>query len=175
MATSFAAADVNLNNATIGESPACRQAFVSLGLRRIIARLTADSAATSNTTLAPVSDLGFQVEAGRRYKFRYHLPCSANAAGGNKLDLNGGSATVTSIEATAVVATATATADVKVRVTALNTSIPSTAANTRVEIEGTLLASNTGTVVIQHAQNASNAAASTLFAGGTVEVEDISA
>lgn len=171
MAGSFQAADIALNAFSPGNPPSVRQAAVSLGLRRIVARLTADVSATSSTTLAAVSDLSFQVEQGRRYKFRFHLPCTANAAGGNKVDLAGGSATITSIETHAILVTASAIATV--RGTALNTSIAATAANTAVILEGVLLAATTGTITLQHAQNASNAAASTLYAGGTLEVEDI--
>lgn len=171
MAGSFQAADAALNALGPGNVPGVRQAAVALGMRRVLTRLTADVSATSSTTLASVSELAFTVEAGRRYKFRYHLPCTANAAGGNKVDLAGGSATVTSIETHAILTAASAIATV--RGTALNTSIAATAANTAIILEGVLLASNTGTVTLQHAQNASNAAASTLYAGGTLEVEDI--
>lgn len=169
MAGSFQAADAALNAFFPGNPPGVRQAAVSLGLRRIVARLTADVTANS-TTFANVSDLSFQVEAGRRYAFRMFLPALSDATGGAKVDFAGGSATVTSIRGVARLTTASAVATVAQ--TALNTSLGGAAAHTMLEVEGELLASATGTVTVRYAQQAANAT-STIYAGGRIEVEDI--
>lgn len=171
MATSLKAVDSALNVIGLGRPPAVRQAMVATGARTMTAYLTAAVAKTSDTTLAAVSELAWDAETGRRYKFRYVLPSTANAAGGTKFDIAGGSATASSVVGVAQIYAAAAVA--VVAQAALNTALGATAANVLNVIEGQLTCSANGTVVLQFAQNASNGAASTLLAGGFVEVTDI--
>lgn len=173
MATSFAAADANLNALSPGNTPAVRQAAVAQGLRRIVGRVTTQIDRTSATASAD-SQLGFQVEQGRTYAFRYNLITTCAAAGGIRISLNGGNATASSVAALYKAALAAGTSAPAAKVTALATEFaPTAAAYDGVEIVGVITASNTGLLTLAVGQQSASGTSSVLV-GSTFEVEDIS-
>ena len=127
MATSFQSADAALNALGPGNVPGVRQAAVSLGLRRVKGRVTTQIDRTSATPSAD-SQLSFQVEAGRRYAFHFKLLTNCAAAGGIRINLNGGTATVTSVAAHYKASLAAGTSHPTATVSALNTDFAPTAA-----------------------------------------------
>lgn len=116
---------------------------------------------TSDTTLANISGLSVNVTAAGKYNFRAHLTGTADAAGGIKVAL-GGTATATSLQATAwnwsgstinAVSSATALA------TALGAA---TAVYTDIIIEGSIVVNAAGTLTVMAAQNVSDVTSTTV-------------
>lgn len=172
MATSFQSADAALNALSPGNVPGVRQAAVSLGLRRVKGRVTTQIDRTSATPSAE-PQLSFQVEAGRTYAFRFDFITTCAAAGGIRINLNGGTATASSVAAHYEARTATAVATANV--TALNTDFaPAAAAHLGVTITGVVTASNTGPLTLSVGQQSASGTSSILV-GSTFEVEDITA
>lgn len=125
---------------------------------------------TSDTTLANVTNLSRDVEAGKKYKFRAVLFTSSNVASGVKAAI-AGTATATAIVYEALVWNAAALA-AQTRATALATAVGGVTAVTAalVIIEGTITVNAAGTLTVQFAQNASGGTASSVLVGSTLEV-----
>lgn len=136
-----------------------------------IALSTAQTDVTSSTTLANVTGLVTETLTPGTYRFRINLSTTANAAGGIKVAFKFGTASMlTSIEAVgktfAAAANTTARANTATDQASL---VASTSAVLGVDIEGVLVVAQTGTLQLQMAQNASNAAATSVFANSKME------
>lgn len=128
---------------------------------------------TSNTTLANMSVPSPTLFAGRSYIFRVRLHTTSNVAGGIKFQLTTTSLTTTSCIYSTKIYEGTTLAS-NTRTTAFDTPIGITAVTVAyVEIEGSFTVNAGGTIRIDFAQNASNAAASTLLAGSSLEIVEI--
>jgi hypothetical protein len=132
-----------------------------------------EATAATTTTLGNVTGLSVSVVSGNTYSFRAHLFVDASAAGGGKFAI-GGTATASSI-----IYTVRGTADsngasiMSDRETALGGSAsfegPTAAV---VTIEGTLVASGSGTLTVQFAQMIASGTSSVLT-GSTFRVEQL--
>jgi hypothetical protein len=115
----------------------------------------------SNTTLANVVGLAVTLVPGT-YLVEGYLSCSAAATPGIKLNLNGGTATVTTFLADTWVYNGT-TLSGETNVTAITSNLFSAAvAATVIEIGGVLVVTAAGTIQMQAAQSVSNATATTI-------------
>jgi hypothetical protein len=119
----------------------------------------------SSTTLTAIPGLTANVQAGATYLISIHLNGSANVAGGAKVAF-GGTAAASAFNMTTWNYNGTTTNAVT-NVTSLASSLTAvTAVYTDIVAEGTLVVSTAGTLILQMAQNASNAAATTIAANG---------
>jgi hypothetical protein len=124
---------------------------------------------TSDTTLANVTNLTRNVEAGRTYAFTAVLYTTSNSGGGVKAAI-GGTATATSIIYQADVLDGSTQASVgTARATSLGTAVGDVTAVTaaRITISGTIVVNAAGTLTVQFAQNASNGTASSVLVNST--------
>lgn len=130
-----------------------------------VANATAQTDVTSSTTLANVTGLVTETLSPGSYRFRVVLSTTANSAGGIKVAFKFGTASMlTSIEAVAKAFTASAVAVARANTATDQASlIASTAAVIGVEVEGILVVAASGTLQLQMAQNASNAAATSVY------------
>jgi len=121
---------------------------------------------TSDTTLANVTGLTRNVEAGRTYSFEAVLYTTSNVAGGVKAAISG-TATATSIVYEGI--TTDAGASTQSRATTLGNAIGAVTAVTaaRITITGTIVVNAAGTLTVQFAQNTSNGTASSVLVGST--------
>lgn len=129
---------------------------------------TSDLTKTSDTTLATVPGLSLALTAGKTYSCFGHLRVSAGAAGGVKVRI-----------ATSDTLTGTFTAfnganyngtTINARTSAANltTNIgAATAVSTDIDLSGSIVVNAAGTIVVQAAQNASDAATTTIGQGST--------
>lgn len=136
------------------------------------ARVSTQFDATSNTTLANITGLTSTLVAGKFYKFEAILYTTSNSAGGVKFAV-AGTATATNIIYEGVTTDAGLTT--QGRGTALATSVGAVTAVTAgyTRITGTIQCNAAGTLTIQFAQNASNAAASSVLVGSTFQVTQL--
>lgn len=128
----------------------------------------------TNATLATVTGLTRNVEAGRTYAFRAVLQTTAVATGGVKFAVSGtATATAISYEGTmasgAVIATQT-------RATALDTTVCASTTTTAgtCYIEGVIQVNAAGTFLLQFAQNNTDASASSVLANSYFQLIPIS-
>ena len=131
---------------------------------------------TSDTTLANVTGLSRNVEAGRAYGFEATLYTTSNTAGGIKCAI-GGTATATSVIYDAVITQNGAmVAPGTTRATALATAVAdvTNVSAAKVKITGTIVISGAGTLTVQFAQNASNGSASSVLINSTFRLFPIS-
>jgi hypothetical protein len=137
----------------------------------LVARVASDVAITSDTTLAAVTGMSIAVEAGKTYAFEVNLYTTSNTSGGVKIAI-AGTATATAITYDAAFTSAAAVA-LAARQTALGGSGVGVTAVTvaNVRITGTITVNAAGTLIVQGAQNASNAAATTFLRGSTMRAE----
>lgn len=136
-----------------------------------VALSTAQVDVTSSTTLVNATGMVTDELAPGTYRFRIHLSTTANAAGGLKVGLKFGTPSMlTSIESSSRAFTASAVAVSRVTTaTDAASLIASTSAVINAVIEGTLVVAVAGTLQVQFAQNASNAAATSVYAGSYLE------
>jgi len=118
----------------------------------------------TNTVLAAITGMSVTLTAGAIYYFEIFLFTSCPAAGGAKVDLNGGSATATTIRAQHELWLG-ATINTNAQVSALNTSTGVTAAIDRIKIFGMISVNAGGTFIPQFAQNAASGTSSVLIDG----------
>lgn len=140
------------------------------GLRK---RVSTQFDATSTTTLANVTGLTFNVEAGKPYGFSATIFTTSNVAGGVKLAI-GGTATATSIIYKGESDNGGTITDT--RVTSLGSVVCAVTAATveDCEIKGTILVNAAGTITVQFAQNVSNGTASSVLVGSRFYLEPLS-
>jgi hypothetical protein len=130
----------------------------------LVATSTAQLDKTNDTGLATITGLSLTLQAGTTYPFEIILLTTAGAAGGVKVDLNGGTATATTLNWNATFSTATTIAN-STDATALATTAGSTAAVLRIVIAGTITVNAGGTFAPRFAQNVSNGTTSSVFVG----------
>lgn len=138
-------------------------------------RVTAQFDKTSSTTLSAITGLSATLVAGASYYFEITLHVSANAAGGTKYDLNGGTATATALVAEYILTdNGTLANTITSRQTTLAGSVGQTGTTAGMcVIRGLITVSAAGTFIPQFAQNASNAAASSVLVGSTMVLHRI--
>lgn len=127
-------------------------------------------AKTTDTTLANITGLTRNVEAGRTYTFRAELDTTAAVTGGVKFAVSG-TATATSINYSGVLLDGT-TVLANTRATALNTTVCAVTTSTAGTciIKGTIVVNAAGTLTLQFAQNASDAGASTVLVNQSLQL-----
>ncbi len=137
---------------------------ISQRVRRNTTQLASDT-----TTLVADTQLSANLTAGKKYSFRIVYYFTTVNTSGVKVDLNGGTASMTSIQASmlmwnlstpALLATGTA------ETTALNTAIGITVSGTNVmvEINGGMVCNAGGTFIPRFAQNAETGSAESITA-----------
>jgi len=129
---------------------------------------------TSSATLSDVTGLSVNVAAGRTYRFEAYLYTTSNVAGGVKFAI-AGTATATNIIYQATNVSANTLVGTTARATALATAVGDVTAVTAAYciITGTITVATAGTLTVQFAQNAGNAAASSVLVGSTFSVVDV--
>lgn len=130
----------------------------------------------ANTTLADIPDLAKNVQAGKKYKYRFFGMVAADATGGSKFAI-AGTATATDNRYITKCINLSATPPVLLyggTQTALTGVSNGGAGGTvhMVEIEGTILVNAGGTIVPQFAQNAASGTSS-VQVGSSFEVKEI--
>ena len=136
------------------------------GKNVVQADVTASSGSTG-TTFTDVPGMTWNLVKGGKYRINGSLITAANAAGGVKVALTATGVTSLPVIVTEGVQAAALTAQ---RVTAFGSIFAATADVMRVEIDGYIEPNARGKLTLQFAQNASNAAASTLYKGSWVQV-----
>lgn len=128
---------------------------------------------TTDTTLANVTGLTRNVEAGRAYAFEAVLFTTSDVAGGVKAAISG-TATATSIIYEGL--TINAGLITQSRTTTLGNTVGAVTAVTAatIIIKGTIVVNAAGTLTVQFAQNASNGAASSVLVNSTFQLTPIS-
>lgn len=138
-----------------------------------VARQSADVTATTSTTLANLTGLVHTVNVGT-YRYRAHLQCLSTANGGTKVGFKFTNTTLTSIQNNSRAFTATGVACARTTTATDQASLQaSTAANTQIALEGTIVVSAAGTIQLQGAQNASHADTTTFYTGSTFELTQV--
>lgn len=141
-------------------------------LTGLTARVSTQFDKTSDTTLANVTGLSRNVEAGRTYAFIAVLYTSSNVAGGVKAAI-GGTATATSVIYEAEVKDGSTFATMgTARATALATAVGdvTTVTAAKITITGTIVVNAAGTLTVQFAQNASNGSASSVLVNSNLRL-----
>lgn len=136
----------------------------------------AATALAAVTTLQLVNACGFSgdnaVVGGRTYRFRAYLPCTVNGTSGVNLTWDAGSATVSAFNATGfnyVGSTVTV-----VQTTAIGTGTANAAAAyTTMMVEGSFVASGSGTFGPRIATNTGTATAPIILAGAYVSLTEV--
>jgi hypothetical protein len=140
--------------------------FTDAGIKRVSTQFD-----KTNDTLANVTGLSLNVAAGRTYTFRAVLHTTSDVSAGVKVAI-AGTATATAIVYEA--RTINAGAITQGRATALGTGVGGVTAVTAamIIIEGTITVNAAGTLTVQFAQNATNAAASSVLVGSSFMARD---
>lgn len=127
----------------------------------------------TNNTLANITGLTVDVRAGKTYSFEVVLYTTSNIAAGIQAAI-AGTATATAIIYEALVYNAALIA-AQTRAAALATAVGGVTAVTvaLIVIKGTITVNAAGTLTVQFAQNATNAAASSVLVGSTFKVDQI--
>lgn len=160
-----AAGVVEFNNGTTGT----KRWFAWAGTSRVTTQFD-----KTNNTLADITGLTVNLLASRVYTFEVVLYTTSNVAAGVKFAISG-TAGVTAIIYEAVVnQTAVDVATGTQRTTTLGTAVGDITAVTTAyaRITGTWSVSTAGTMTVQFAQNANNAAASSVLVGSSLTVFD---
>jgi hypothetical protein len=136
-------------------------------------RVTSDFSKTADTALASVTGLSATFLAATTYGFEAVLYVTCAAAGGFKVDLGGGSATVTSMIAD-FLSIDNATVRSQVQTTDLTTLGYNTAGSAttpvKLVISGTITVNGAGTFIPRFAQSSSNATPSVVLRGSRMSV-----
>jgi hypothetical protein len=136
----------------------------------VIRMVTSDFSKTSDTTLATITGLTANVVAGGLYKVRVFLNMVSNASGGTKIAMSG-TCTVSDMRLRLIrfgdVATTYG------NISALDSASGETVVHRALLLEGYVLINAAGTLLVQGAQNASNASPTTFYTGSSMELERI--
>lgn len=136
-------------------------------------RVTSDFSKTADTALAAITGLSATLLAATTYGFEAVLYVTCAAAGGFKVDLNGGAATVTSMIAD-FLSIDNATVRSQVQTDALATLGYNTSGSAttpiKLVISGTITTNGAGTFIPRFAQSSSNATASVVLRGSRMSV-----
>lgn len=130
---------------------------------------------TSNTTLSAITGLSATLVAGKTYEFRIVLHVTAGASGGVKFDLNGGSASATSLIANYILVDNSLNTNA---ITSRQTTLAGSAGNTGItsgilNIYGTITVNAAGTFIPEFAQNVSNGTTSSVLVGSYMVITQI--
>jgi len=130
---------------------------------------------TSDTTLANVTGLSAEVEAGKTYKFSATLYTTSNVAGGVKCAVSGTATATAIIYEAKVLETGVLKVPGTTRATALDTAVGDITAVTvaTVHVDGLITVNAAGTLTVQFAQNASNGTASSVLVGSNFSVMEV--
>lgn len=130
---------------------------------------------TSDTTLANVTGLSADVEAGKTYKFSATLYTTSNVAGGVKCAVAGTATATAIIYEAKVLETGVLKVPGTTRATALATAVGDITAVTvaTVHVDGLITVNAAGTLTVQFAQNASNGTASSVLVGSNFSVVEV--
>lgn len=147
--------------------------YTSITGRPMNAKVATQFDKTSSTTLSDVTGLTATLRAGRTYKFRAVLYTTSDVAAGVKFAI-AGTCTATAIRYEARVFNGAALS-AQTRAAALATAVGGVTAVTAAMciIEGIITVNAAGTLTVQFAQNASNAAASSVLTLSNLIVEDV--
>ncbi len=141
-----------------------------------ISRVLSTMSVASSTSLTAIPNLSAIVKAGKAYTFECMLWLTSPGAGGLNVDMNGGTATMTSFIATyTAINDNNSTGSVYAnRRTALSSVITFSGTNFQelYLLKGSFVVSGAGTFKPRFAQQTSDATASTVSAGSTLEVKD---
>jgi hypothetical protein len=166
-------------NLALGKTSGATQALDVNGFIIDIGKkyVTSDYSKTSSTTFGNITNLSVDVEAGKTYNFRAKLNITAGATGGHKYVV-AGTCTATDIRYRIVSKADGVLTDFainSVQQTALAGAGVGQAGSTAydTEIEGTITVNAAGTLVVQFAQNVSNATASVVKRGSTFFVTPV--
>lgn len=134
--------------------------------------VAANSAFSSNITLANLSGVAIPLTAGGAYAFIGEFPMSSGASGGVQFALNStNSLALTNLNMTAKLYPANGSPLIlNTTTSALGTALGSTAAFTMAELTGAFTVNTAGTLTVQAAQNASNGTSTTIFQNGFMQV-----
>lgn len=156
--------EVQTGNGSVSAAPVRRAMFS--------ARLASNFGATSTTTLAAITGLQANVEAGKTYGFRYSGWSDGLSSAGSKFGMSG-SATATGIRYVVSMISGAGVATPQQTAT-LGTGLGVTAfASGVTEISGTIVVNAAGTFGPYFAQNVSNGTASTVYGGASFELWEI--
>ena len=114
----------------------------------------------------------YAVVGGRTYRFRAVLPCTIDGTSGGKIDWSGGSATVSAFQATGWNYTASAVAMLKTT-TLAGLTMNAAAAYTMSVVEGSFVASSSGTFGPRFATFTGTATAPIIAAGAFVTLTEV--
>ena len=137
--------------------------------------VSTDFPKTSSTALAAITGLtSGTLAAGKAYAFDIWLYTTSNASGGIKVDLNGGSATATTLIGDSQEWDGTAIG-VRAAFTTLSTGLCGITAVTTAtcHITGTIIVNAGGTFIPRFAQNASNGTASKVKVGSAMTIRQL--
>jgi hypothetical protein len=140
------------------------------------ARVTADVAFTSTTTLANITGLTVNVAAGRTYSFQVEISWTDAAAGGIQLAMSGTATATNIIYDGWIVDSAANGIKGNAQATALGTAVANAATTGtagHASIFGTITVNAAGTLTVQAAQSVSNGTATTIKRGSRMIVFDM--
>lgn len=119
--------------------------------------------ATTNTTLAAITDLTATLVAGKKYYFEANLYVDANVVGGSKYDMSGTATATSIIYELVLIDNATNANTITSRGIALASSVGQAGTTAGfVRITGMIVCNGAGTLTPRFAQNASNGTSSVL-------------
>lgn len=168
-----AVGSVLASNGTTG--PPTYQAPSSLNIVTAQAtRVTSTFTKTSSAVLSNITGLTATLVAGNSYYFEATLWVAANSAGGTQFSIAGTATATAVIYSLIMMDESTNVPTLIARETALGNGDGQTGTTSgTVKIYGTITCNAGGTLTVQFAQNASNAAASTVAVGSTFVVSNI--
>lgn len=130
---------------------------------------TASTVFTSNATLGAITGLSVPVVAGGTYFCEAYLPITANASGGVQVAFAGASSmTATSASYTGSSYNGATLSALSTTTTFGNAVGAATAADTFVSLKGVIVVNAAGNLIVEGAQNASNASATTFLANSSI-------
>jgi hypothetical protein len=142
-------------------------------LTGVDARAAADVVISASTTLANVTGLTFDLEAGKTYSFVARIMWELDGAGGGIQHAINGTATITNLRYSAFVHPDSSTTPGRTTRTIFGTGVgSSTGTLGYTEITGTITVNAAGTLVVQHAQLGATGT-STTKRGSTFHLREI--
>lgn len=136
-------------------------------------RVSSDFTQTSNATLSAITGLSATLTAGKTYAFEILL-YTTESAGGVQVDLNGGTATATSIVGECLLFDNKGI-NAETRIAALNTNLCNSLFPTSgyIQINGTITVNAGGTFIPEFAQSTSSGSSSVVKAGSRMILQQI--
>lgn len=138
--------------------------------------LASNFSKTHDTTIATITSFSIPVVNANTYRFSVFLDTTSNTAGGIKVIMNGSTATSSAYRSICTVwngSTPTVSTNANSSLGGAFEYAVTAVTAAKVLIEGTFRCSATGSLLVQFAQNASNATASVVLAGSYFTVQRI--